>query len=202
MAVAVAVGLRLLFHTTRTGYALRAVVDDPELLAMSGVSPNRMSQYGWILGFFMAALSGVLLAPTQTTGISIESFTLLVVSGYAAAIVGRLKNIPVTFAAAIAIGLAENYILNYVEPHLSSQLQTDVDQRPADGLPVHRPGDAALGAPPGGRPAHLDAGAPGGERPGVPHRRRGVPGRRRRRGLRLRQHRRQGHHAAARSAAW
>ena len=126
VAVAVAIGLRVLFHSTRTGYALRAVVDDPELLAMSGVSPNRMSQYGWMLGFFMAALSGVLLAPTQTTGISIESFTLLVVSGYAAAIVGRLKNIPVTFAAAIAIGLAENYVLNYIEPHLSSQLQTDV----------------------------------------------------------------------------
>ena len=106
------------------------MVDDPELLGMSGVSPNRMSQYGWILGFFMAALSGVLLAPTQQTGISIESFTLLVVSGYAAAIVGRLQNIPVTFAAAIAIGLAENYILNYVEPHLSSDLQTRRDHAP------------------------------------------------------------------------
>ena len=127
VAIAVAIGLRLIFYSTRTGYALRAVVDDPELLGMSGVSPNRMSQYGWILGFFMAALSGVLLAPTQTTGISIESFTLLVVSGYAAAIVGRLRNIPVTFAAAIAIGLAENYILNYVEPHLSSDLARDVD---------------------------------------------------------------------------
>ena len=127
VAIAVAIGLRLLFYSTRTGYALRAVVDDPELLGMSGVSPNRMSQYGWILGFFMAALSGVLLAPTETTGISIESFTLLVVSGYAAAIVGRLRNIPVTFAAAIAIGLAENYILNYVEPHLSSDLARDVD---------------------------------------------------------------------------
>ncbi|HVC68451.1 MAG TPA: ABC transporter permease [Acidimicrobiales bacterium] len=126
VAAAVAVGLRALFYSTRTGYALRAVVDDPELLGMSGVSPNRMSQYGWILGFMMAALSGVLLAPIQTTGISIEAMTLLVVSGYAAAIVGRLKNIPLTFAAAIAIGLAENYILNYVEPHLSSALQTDV----------------------------------------------------------------------------
>jgi branched-chain amino acid transport system permease protein len=113
VAIAVAIGLRLLFYSTRTGYALRAVVDDPELLSMAGVSPNRMSQYGWILGFFMAALSGVLLAPTQTTGISIVSFTLLVVSGYAAAIVGRLKSIAVTFAAAIGIGLAENYILNY-----------------------------------------------------------------------------------------
>ncbi len=126
VAIAVAIALRALFYSTRTGFALRAVVDDPDLLGMAGVSPNRMSQYGWVLGFMMAALSGVLLAPTQTTGLNIEAMTLLVVSGYAAAIVGRLKNIPVTFAAAIAIGLAENYILNYVEPHLSSALQTDV----------------------------------------------------------------------------
>jgi branched-chain amino acid transport system permease protein len=126
VALAVAIGLRALFYTTRTGYALRAVVDDPELLAMSGASPNRMSQYGWILGFFMAALAGVLLAPTQTTGISIEAMTLLVVNGYAAAIVGRLKNIPVTFAAAIGIGLAENYVINYILPHVPQSYVPDI----------------------------------------------------------------------------
>jgi branched-chain amino acid transport system permease protein len=126
VALAVAFALRALFTTTRTGYALRAVVDDPELLAMSGVSPNRMSQYGWILGFMMAALAGVLLAPTQTTGISIEAVTLLVVNGYAAAIVGRLKNIPVTFAAAIGIGLAENYVINYLLPHVPENLVPDI----------------------------------------------------------------------------
>ena len=126
VAAAVAIGLRALFYSTRTGFALRAVVDDPELVAMAGASPNRMSQYGWMLGFVMAALAGVLLAPTQTAGINIEAMTLLVVSGYAAAIIGRLKNIPIAFAAAIGIGLAENYITNYVEPHLSQALATDV----------------------------------------------------------------------------
>ncbi len=126
VAIAVAIALRALFYSTRTGYALRAVVDDPELLAMSGVSPNRMSQYGWVLGFVMAALAGVLLAPTQTTGISIEAMTLLVVNGYAAAIVGRLRNIPVTFAAAIGIGLAENYVINYVLPHVPQDLVPDI----------------------------------------------------------------------------
>ncbi len=126
VALAVAVALRALFYSTRTGFALRAVVDDPELLAMSGVSPNRMSQYGWILGFMMAALAGVLLAPTQTTGISIEAMTLLVVNGYAAAIVGRLKNIPVTFLAAIVIGLAENYVINYILPHVPQNLVPDI----------------------------------------------------------------------------
>ena len=127
VALAVAIGLRALFYSTRTGFALRAVVDDPDLLGMAGVSPNRMSQYGWILGFMMAALSGVLLAPTQNTGISIPAMTLLVVSGYAAAVVGRLKNIPVTFAAAIGIGLAENYVLNYVGPLISSSLMSDIN---------------------------------------------------------------------------
>ncbi len=126
VAIAVAIGLRALFYSTRPGYALRAVVDDPELLAMSGASPNRMSQYGWILGFVMAALSGVLLASTQTTGLNIEAMTLLVVSGYAAAIVGRLKNIPITFAAAVGIGLAENYIGNYVVPHVPQNLGLDI----------------------------------------------------------------------------
>jgi branched-chain amino acid transport system permease protein len=105
---------------------LRAVVDDPELLAMSGASPNRMSQYGWILGFVMAALAGVLLAPVQTTGLNIEAFTLLVVNGYAAAIVGRLKSIPVTFVAAIGIGVAQNYVISYLLPHLPQSLVPDV----------------------------------------------------------------------------
>jgi branched-chain amino acid transport system permease protein len=126
VAIAVAIGLRLLFYSTRTGVGLRAVVDDPELLAMSGASPNRMSQYGWILGFVMAALAGVLLAPVQTTGLNIEAFTLLVVNGYAAAIVGRLKSIPVTFVAAIAIGVAQNYVISYLLPHLPQSLVPDV----------------------------------------------------------------------------
>ena len=164
VALAVAVALRLLFYSTRTGVALRAVVDDPELLAMSGVSPNRMSQYGWILGFMMAALAGVLLAPTQTTGLSIEAMTLLVVNGYAAAIVGRLKNIPVTFAAAIGIGLAENYVINYLLPHLPQSLVPDVTAGPADGLLVHRPGHPAVGPAPGGGPADHRRAPAGGRR--------------------------------------
>ncbi len=126
VALAVAVALRFLFYSTRTGYGLRAVVDDPGLLAMSGVSPNRMSQYGWVLGFMMAALAGVLLAPTQTTGLSIPAMTLLVVNGYAAAIVGRLKSIPITFAAAVGIGLLENYTIVYLLPHLPQSLEPDV----------------------------------------------------------------------------
>ena len=127
IAIVLVVGLRFLFYSTRTGIGLRAVVDDPGLLAMSGASPNRMSQYGWMIGFTLAALAGVLLALTQEqTGISIVAMTLLVVNGYAAAVVGRLKNIPVTFVAAIVIGLLEEYIIYYALPHVSQGLSSDI----------------------------------------------------------------------------
>ena len=126
VAAAVAVALRLLFTRTRTGFALRAVVDDPDLLAMSGASPVRVSQLGWVLGFFMAALAGIMLAPTQTTGISIQAMTLLVVNGYAAAIVGRLRNVTATFLAAIGIGLLENYVISYILPHVPQNLVPDI----------------------------------------------------------------------------
>lgn len=52
--------------------------------------------------------------------------TLLVVNSYAAAIVGRLKNIPVTFIAAIVIGVVEDYIIYYALPHLSQNLDSDI----------------------------------------------------------------------------
>ncbi|HWC39860.1 MAG TPA: branched-chain amino acid ABC transporter permease, partial [Acidimicrobiales bacterium] len=88
VAAAAAVGLRLFLFRTRTGTAMRAVVDDPELAAMAGAPPARFGQYGWALGAFLAALAGILLAPLVT--LDINTLTLLVINGYAAALVGRL----------------------------------------------------------------------------------------------------------------
>jgi branched-chain amino acid transport system permease protein len=123
VAAAVAIGLRFFFRSLRLGVAMRAVVDDPELLAMSGAKPYRISQMGWALGFMMAALAGVLLAPTlSTTGLSIQQLTLLVVNGYAAAVVGRLRNLPMTFIGALALGLVTNYAVGYLPGHISQNV--------------------------------------------------------------------------------
>ncbi len=125
-AVIVAVGLRLLLYRTRVGTGMRAVVDDPDLLSLAGVSPVRMSRAGWMLGFFLAGLAGVLIAPTLTGTFSVLTMALLVVNGYAAAVVGRLRSIPWTFAAAIAIGLLVTYFKQYAAPHLPSGTGADV----------------------------------------------------------------------------
>lgn len=112
IAVAVAVGLRILLRGTRPGIAMRAVVDDPDLVAMAGASPVRVARAGWVSGSMLAALAGVLIAPLinldQTT------LTFFVISGYAAAVIGRLRNLPLTFLGATIIGLGESYLIGYV----------------------------------------------------------------------------------------
>ena len=111
-AVVVAVVLRLLLFRTRPGTALRAVVDNPELTSLAGASPARLGQLGWAIGAMLAALAGILLAPLIT--LDITTLTLLVINGYAAAMVGRLRNLPLTFAGGIALGLAESYLVGYL----------------------------------------------------------------------------------------
>jgi branched-chain amino acid transport system permease protein len=112
--VGVAVVLRALFTTTRIGIAMRAVVDNPDLLAMAGGRPIRVQQLSWMLSCSLAALGGMLLAPIQQ--LNILNLTLLVVDGYAAAIIGRLRNLPVAVGGAILIAvgqvMAEGYLPN------------------------------------------------------------------------------------------
>ncbi len=112
-AVVVAVGLRLFLKRARTGVAMRAVVDAPELLAMAGARPVRIARAGWIIGVVLAALAGVLIAPLLVS-LDQVTLTLIVVNGYAAAVVGRLRNLPLTFLGGIVIGLGEAYVVGYV----------------------------------------------------------------------------------------
>jgi branched-chain amino acid transport system permease protein len=129
-AVAVAVGLRLLLKRTRTGMAMRAVVDDPDLVAMAGAPPVRIARAGWIAGVMLAALAGVLIAPLVT--LDQTTLTLIVVNGYAAAVVGRLRNLPLTFLGGILIGLGEAYVIGYVP----SSWQTNWLPNPKLALPM------------------------------------------------------------------
>src|SRR5205085_6375689 len=108
----VAIFLRLLLFRTRIGIAMRAVVDDRDLTALNGGRPSRVSALSWALGTMLAALAGILLAPKLSLNILVLTF--LVIDAYAAAIVGQLKNLPLTFAGALALGLGEAYAVGYL----------------------------------------------------------------------------------------
>jgi branched-chain amino acid transport system permease protein len=107
----VAVGLRALFKRTRVGIAMRAVVDDPQLAQLSGASAGRVSGIAWVLGIMLAAAAGILLAPTT---MNVTQLTELVIYGYAAAVVGRMRNLPLTFVGAMVLGIASSLAVGYV----------------------------------------------------------------------------------------
>ena len=115
LAVLVAVSLRFLFFRTRVGVAMRGVVDDRPLMALNGGYPYRLNALSWAIGASLAALAGVLQASQPGGGgLQVLDLTFLVVNAFAAAILGRLKSLPLTFAGAIGLGLLVQYVTGYV----------------------------------------------------------------------------------------
>src|SRR3954468_20782123 len=111
-AAAVAFGLRVLFTRTRLGVAMRAVVDNPELCEVKGISPNVVTAASWAMGASLAGLAAILIAPGLN--LEVNTLSLLVVSAYAAAVVGRLQNLPATFAGALVLGVSATLIIGYL----------------------------------------------------------------------------------------
>lgn len=111
-ALAVAFGLRLLFRQTRLGVAMRAVVDNPELCAVKGLDPNGVTAASWALGSMLAGLAAILIAPGLN--LEVNTLSLLVVSAYAAAVVGRMQSLPATFAGALALGISQTLLVGYL----------------------------------------------------------------------------------------
>ncbi|HET7720702.1 MAG TPA: branched-chain amino acid ABC transporter permease, partial [Acidimicrobiales bacterium] len=105
VAAAVAFGLRFLLFGTPLGARMRAVVDDRELARLNGVQSTTVARLSWMIGFCLAALGGVLFSGGQNLNAIV--LTLLVLNAYGAAMVGRLTNLPMTFAGALALGLIQ-----------------------------------------------------------------------------------------------
>ena len=112
-AAAAALGLRILLTQSRLGAAMRAVVDNRNLAAMNGIRPDRVSATAWAISTSLAALAGILVAPEL--GLAPEPLTLLIIDAFAAAIIGRLRSLPWTFAGAVLIGLLSGFALTFLD---------------------------------------------------------------------------------------
>lgn len=112
LSVVVALGLWLLLNRTRVGTAMRASVDNPDLLKLFGGRPDQVAVLAWSIGMSLAALAGILLTPV--VGLSYYDLTLLVINAYAAAMLGRLKSLPLTFVGAMGLGIMQSYAVAYL----------------------------------------------------------------------------------------
>ena len=75
----------------------------PTLLALEATNPVAVRRYAWAIGSCFISISGMLLAPTL--GIDVNLFLLVYIAAFGAAAVGAFSSLPITFAAAIGIGM-------------------------------------------------------------------------------------------------
>jgi ABC-type branched-subunit amino acid transport system ATPase component/branched-subunit amino acid ABC-type transport system permease component len=111
IGVLATVALYVLFRWTRTGLAMRAVVDDPDLVAMQATNPNAIRRRSWIIGSTFAAASGALVLPF--IGLNAIALTYLVVQAFGAAAIGAFTSILLTFVGGLVIGIGSSLATKY-----------------------------------------------------------------------------------------
>lgn len=90
---------------SRTGRAMRAVADNRDLALLRGVDPARVAAVTVAVGAGLAGMGGMLVG--LDTSVDPLTGTRLVLSIFAAAVLGGLGSIPGAVVGAIAIGVAE-----------------------------------------------------------------------------------------------
>ena len=103
IALVVTAALALMFRLSRRGVQMRAVVDNPGLLALFGTGPAATRRIAWILGSTLVTGCGVLFAPLLTLDPYVLTF--LVVAAFGAAAIGAFSNLTLTFAGGLLIGV-------------------------------------------------------------------------------------------------
>jgi branched-chain amino acid transport system permease protein len=106
LAIVVSAGTALFLRRSDLGTVMRALADDRDVTAMLGVPVRRVEAAAWLGSGLVCGATGVLLASlVLLDGVTL---TFLVISSLAAALVGRLRSLSITFAAGLLIGVVES----------------------------------------------------------------------------------------------
>jgi branched-chain amino acid transport system permease protein len=108
------------FGKSLRGVAIRAAAQNGERAGLLGIKVPRLSTVAWVLAGALSAMAAVMQAPVlgfnafgaAAVGASLGVF----VRALAAAVVARMESIPVAFAAAVGLGIAERVLFyNYTQ---------------------------------------------------------------------------------------
>lgn len=98
--------LQMVFKATKIGLAMRAVADNPQSSALSGLPVSRLLMLGWGLAAIVGALAGVLVAPQLF--ISPNMLDYVLVYALMAAILGGIDSPLGAVVAAWVMGILES----------------------------------------------------------------------------------------------
>ncbi len=90
---------------TRVGKAMRASADNPDLAALKGIRPQQVAMMASFVGMGLVGMGGVLLG--LDTSIDPITGTRILLSMFAAAVLGGLGSVPGAVLGAFMIGVAE-----------------------------------------------------------------------------------------------
>jgi branched-subunit amino acid ABC-type transport system permease component len=109
LAVAIMAAMFVFLFYTRFGKAMRAVADNPDLARLKGIDPARIAIVTVFLGAGLSGAGGVLIG--LDTSIDPLTGYRVLLSVFAAAVLGGLGSIPGAVVGALALGLAEELAL-------------------------------------------------------------------------------------------
>ncbi len=109
VTLAVMAGLAVFFRRSSAGIAVRGAAQNSDRAELLGVSVNNLSSLVWLLAGLLSGLAAVLVIPITPSVFGIvgagAASTGLLLRGLAAAVVGRMDNLPRTVVAAIGISI-------------------------------------------------------------------------------------------------
>ena len=106
--VLITVGTGAFLRYSKLGTAMRAMANDREITATLGVPVRRVEAAAWFGCGLLSGIAGIMLGDP-----SLDDTTLVftvVISSLAAALIARLRSIPVTLVAALVIGLVHDLL--------------------------------------------------------------------------------------------
>jgi branched-chain amino acid transport system permease protein len=101
-AILIAVGVYLMLYRTALGRNIRAAVSDADLLSASGINVARLFTTVFVIGAGLAALGGVIVAPSQAVGLQMD--TDILVLAFAISVIGGLGSILGSLIGSVIVG--------------------------------------------------------------------------------------------------
>jgi branched-chain amino acid transport system permease protein len=112
--------LSLIVQKTSIGLSLRAAAFSPELARLAGVRVDAVRTLGWALSGATGAVAGLLLVANGNGSFSTASmeFSLLLISGFIAAVIGGLESLLGAVIGGLALGIITAFVLMYISDSL------------------------------------------------------------------------------------
>jgi branched-chain amino acid transport system permease protein len=111
VGVIVLISIWMLLQRTRLGMVIRAGVQDREMVEALGINVRRVFTMVFALGVGLAALGGILAAPSM--GLSNAMGESLFLNALIALAIGGLTNYPGAALGSVLVGLIQQFIIKY-----------------------------------------------------------------------------------------